>query len=78
MSGPWPTLVTASNVAPLWCAKVCDHTQKPYIWTQAIRLKISAENNCKWEPMVWTRALAARWNLERQLQRRRMLCRSFE
>lgn len=48
------TRQTGSNVAPLWCAKVCDHTQRPYIWTQAIRSKISAENTCKWEPMVCT------------------------
>lgn len=48
------TRQTGSNVAPLWCAKVCDYTQRPYIWTQPIRSKISAENTCKWEPMVCT------------------------
>ena len=30
-----------------------DHTQRPHIWKQAIRSKISAKNTCKWEPSTY-------------------------
>src|SRR5712672_3512530 len=32
---------------------MCDHTQRPHIWKQAIRSKISAKNTCKWEPSTY-------------------------
>ncbi len=37
---------------------LCDHTQRPYIWKQAIRSKISAENPCNREPSTYGTTLA--------------------
>jgi hypothetical protein len=50
-------------------------TRRPNTWLlrPTPQVKILLANP---EPMVWTPPLP-RWNLERQLQRRRMLCRSF-
>jgi hypothetical protein len=37
---------------------MCDHTQRPHIWKQAIRSKISAKNTCKWEPSTYGNSAA--------------------